>query len=71
LDLLTGIVVWGGVALASAIAGGVVASAKNRDYSAWTAWCFLLPPLVLILLALPRRQGVRGRRALHINAEQE
>jgi hypothetical protein len=35
---------------------------KNRDYSSWMAWCFVLPPLVLILLLLPRHQGVRPRQ---------
>jgi hypothetical protein len=26
------------------------------------AWCFVLPPLVLILLLLPRYQGARPRQ---------
>jgi membrane protein DedA with SNARE-associated domain len=62
MDFMRGIVIWGGVALASGAAGGVLAGVKNRDYSSWIAWCFVLPPLVLILLLLPRYQGVRPRR---------
>ena len=33
MDLMGGIVVWGGVALASGAAGGLLAGVKNRDYS--------------------------------------
>ncbi len=62
MEFLRGIVIWGGIALASATAGGVLAGVKNRDYSAWIAWCFLLPPLVLVVLILPRRQGPRPRQ---------
>jgi hypothetical protein len=62
MDFVEGIVIWGGIALVSAIAGGLLAGVKNRDYSAWIAWCFVLPPLVLILLLVPRHQGPRPRQ---------
>jgi hypothetical protein len=62
MDLMGGIVVWGGVAVASGIVGGLLAGAKNRDYSSWIAWCFVLPPLVFVLLLLPRYQGLRPRQ---------
>jgi hypothetical protein len=62
MTFLEGIVIWGGIALASGIAGGIFAGIKNRDLSAWIAWCFLLPPLVLVLLILPRRLGPRPRQ---------
>jgi hypothetical protein len=62
MDFVRGIVIWGGVALASATAAGVLAGVKNRDYSSWIAWCFVLPPLVFIILLLPRYQGVRPRQ---------
>jgi hypothetical protein len=62
MDLMGGIVVWGGVAVASGIVGGLLAGVKNRDYSSWIAWCFVLPPLVLVLLLLPRYQGLRPRQ---------
>jgi hypothetical protein len=62
MDLVRGIVVWGLIALASGAIAGVLAGVKNRDYSFWIAWCFVLPPLVLFLLLLPRFQGPRPRR---------
>jgi hypothetical protein len=62
MDLMGGIVVWGGVAVASGIVGGLLAGVKNRDYSSWIAWCFVLPPLILVLLLLPRYQGLRPRQ---------
>ena len=62
MDFIRGIVIWGGVALGAALVGGVLAGVKNRDYSSWIAWSFVLPPVVLILLLLPRYQGVRPRR---------
>ena len=45
-----------------AVVVGLLAGVKNRDYSSWIAWCFVLPPLVFVLLLLPRYQGVRPRR---------
>ena len=62
MDLMGGIVVWGGVAVASGAVGGLLAGVKNRDYSSWIAWCFVLPPLVFVLLLLPRYQGARPRQ---------
>jgi membrane protein DedA with SNARE-associated domain len=62
MDLMGGIVVWGGVAVASGIVGGLLAGAKNRDYSSWIAWCFVLPPLIFVLLLLPRYKGLRPRQ---------
>jgi membrane protein DedA with SNARE-associated domain len=62
MDLMGGIVVWGGVAVASGIVGGLLAGVKNRDYSSWIAWCFVLPPLIFVLLLLPRYQGLRPRQ---------
>ena len=56
------IVIWGVCALAAAILGGLIAGLKNRDYSAWIAWCFVLPPLVVLLLLLPKKQGPRPRQ---------
>jgi len=62
MDFVSGTVIWGGVALAGAAVGGIIAGMKNRDYSSWIAWCFVLPPLVLVLLLLPRHQGPRPRQ---------
>jgi len=62
MDLVRGIVIWGLIALGSATIAGVLAGIKNRDYSFWIAWCFIVPPLVFFLLLLPRYQGPRPRR---------
>lgn len=56
------IVIWGLTATASAVLGGIVAGLKRRDHSAWAGWCFVLPPLLLVLLVLPKNKGERPRR---------
>ncbi len=57
------IVIVGLVALVSAIASGILAGWKNRDYSFWMAWGFIVPVIPpLLLLLLPRLQGERPRR---------
>lgn len=60
-NMLEGVVIWAVVATTAAIIGALLAGYKNRGYSAWTAWCFLLPPLVLVLLLLPKYKGQRPR----------
>jgi hypothetical protein len=62
MEIVRGIVIWGVISLGAATIAGVLAGVKNRDYSFWIAWCFLVPPLVLFLLLLPRYQGPRPRR---------
>jgi hypothetical protein len=59
---MVGIVIWGSIAIISGILGAALAGWKNRDVSAWAAWCFLVPPLALALLLSPKRQGPRPRR---------
>jgi hypothetical protein len=54
---MTYIAVWGVVAILSAVIGGALAAMKNRDYSSWAAWCFILPPLVLAILVMPKNTG--------------
>jgi len=56
------IALWGLVAIGSAIAGGLVAAARNRDHSWWAAWCFVFPPMIVVLFLLPRNTGPRPRR---------
>lgn len=56
------IAIWGVVSTLTAIVAGILASARNRDHSAWAAWCFIFPPALLLLAVLPRFQGVRQRR---------
>ena len=62
MDIVRAIVIWGGVALVSAVLAGILAGVKNRDYSWWMAWCFVLPPLLFILMLLPRYEGTRPRQ---------
>ena len=57
-----GIVIWGVIAILGAIAGGALAGYKNRDYSAWAAWCFIFPPLIIALLLTPKHVGPRPRQ---------
>lgn len=56
------IVVWGVTAILASIAGGIIASRKNRDYSVWMAWCFVLPPVLIWLLLMPMNKGPARRR---------
>lgn len=46
----------------SGILGGIIAGLKNRDYSFWIAWTFLLPPSLIVLALLPTLKGSRPRR---------
>ncbi len=64
MDFVQAIVVWGLTAVAGFSLAGVLAGIKNRDLSFWMSWCFLVPPLVVILAFFPRLQGPRPRRPL-------
>jgi len=56
------IAIWGVIAITACLLAGVLAAMKNRDHSPWMAWTFIFPPLVLVLLLLPRYRGVRPPR---------
>ncbi len=56
------IVIWGVTAIAAALMAGILANMKNRDYSSWAAWCFLLPPLLIALILTPKHSGPRTPR---------
>lgn len=56
------VVVWGLTSMLAAILAGLLAGQKNRDYSYWMAWCFLLPPLVVWLVLMPKNRGPRPRQ---------
>jgi hypothetical protein len=60
--MVKAIAIWGIVAILSAVLAGILASAKRRDYSFWAAWSFIFPPMLLILLFMPRNRGERPRR---------
>lgn len=55
------IVAWGACAISASLLAGLLAGVKNRDYAWWMAWCFIVPPLVLVLLLMPRHRGPRPR----------
>lgn len=56
------IVIWGLVAIAASALAGLLAWIKNRDCSFWMGWSFILPPMALILLLMPRNSGPRPKR---------
>jgi hypothetical protein len=56
------IVAWGVIAVLASVLAAFLAGIKNRDYSYWMAWCFLLPPAVLWLLIMPKKKGPRPRK---------
>lgn len=56
------IVIWGLSAIAGSALAAVFAAQKNRDYSYWMAWCFLVPPLVIWLMLMPKKAGPRPRQ---------
>ena len=62
MEAVKWIVVWGAVALTSAVLGGIIASCKRRDHSAWAAWCFVFPPLLIVVALLETNPGPRPRR---------
>ena len=53
---------WGIGSTLASLLGGIVAYRKRRDHSAWAAWCFVFPPLLLLVLLLRRNAGTRPRR---------
>jgi hypothetical protein len=55
------ILVWSLVAAGSAITAGILAGKKNRSAAAWVAWCFLLPPALLVLAWLPANAQLQVR----------
>ncbi len=56
------IVIWGLSAIVASALAGLFAGQKNRDYSFWMGWSFLLPPLVILLMLMPVKQGPRPRQ---------
>ena len=56
------IVLWGVTAIGSAILAAIIAGVKRRDHSSWAAWCFVMPPLLLVLILLPTNAGPLPRR---------
>lgn len=62
MDPVKYIAVAGIVMIVSGILGAFIASMKRLDTSKWGAWCFLVPPALLLLLILPKNTGPLPRR---------
>ena len=56
------IVIWGVVAIASAISAAILAAYKRRDHSGWAAWAFIFPPILVIYFFVPANRGQKPRR---------
>lgn len=56
------IVIWAAVSFLAAVLAGYLCARKNREYSSWMAWAFILPPSVLVLALLPKLTGPRPKR---------
>lgn len=61
MDATQIIATWGVLAIAAMVVAGVLAGVKNRNYSSWMAWAFLVPPAIVLFALLPRLQGPRPR----------
>ncbi len=62
MSAFTIIALWGLVSLVASLVGGIVAYTKRRDHSAWAAWCFVFPPLLVAVLLLRKNPGNRPRQ---------
>ena len=62
MSAFTIIAIWGLASLVASLAGGIVAFMKRRDHSAWAAWCFVFPPLLIAVLLLRTNPGNRPRQ---------
>ena len=56
------IAIWGMVSIAAAVLAGLVAGFKRLDHSFWAGWSFVFPPMLLLVLLVPRNKGPRVRR---------
>lgn len=57
------IAIYGSIAIVAAVAAAVLAGVKRRDYSFWAASTLLFPPLLIVLVMLPKNLGARPVRA--------
>ncbi len=47
------IAIWGGISILASLSAGAIAAYKNRHVSFWMGWCFILPPMIIALIAIP------------------
>lgn len=57
MDAIGWVSMWGVLVVVTGIGASVLAKRKNRDVSAWIAWCVLFPPSLAVLALLPRRSA--------------
>ncbi len=56
------ITIWGLTAIATTLIAGALAAFKNRDISYWMGWCFVLPPMIVALIMIPKLAEPKPRR---------
>jgi hypothetical protein len=54
MSIVSLIAIWGVTATTAAVVAGILAGIKNRDYSFWISSTFIAPPLLIVLVLLPR-----------------
>jgi hypothetical protein len=70
--MATFIAVYGSIAVIAAIVAAIVAAVKRRDYSYWATVTLLFPPMLAVLLIMPRNKGLRrGRESLEDQEERQ
>lgn len=57
--------------IVSAILGGFIAYWKNRCADRWGFFCFLFPPILLLLIFLPKSTDVKKRRIRREDFDEE
>jgi hypothetical protein len=66
------IAVYGSIAFIAAIVAAVIAAIKRRDYSYWATVTLLFPPMLAVLLIMPKNGGPRrGRESLEAQEERQ
>jgi hypothetical protein len=66
------VAVYGTIAFIAAIVAAVIAGFKRRDYSYWATVTLLFPPMLAVLLIMPKSGGLRrGREGLEAQEERQ
>ncbi len=53
------VAIYGVLMLTAAIASGILAGIKRRDWNYWAAVSFLFPPAFIMLILMPKNTGPR------------
>ncbi|MEL6299908.1 MAG: hypothetical protein AAFV26_05980 [Pseudomonadota bacterium] len=62
------ITIYGLAVIVLGVLAGFLANAKNRPISSWVAWTIIFPPVLIVLVTLPKHVGTR-RRPLTLDEE--